>query len=1475
GNKEKMPSLSSKKMRDGKKAQQKDHGEKKVYQADDSDEEVYDNEFEDSTGNPLEFTKGLVSVKKCNEGSILKLKCTVNKQDMKAMWYKDEKRLEQNERITQISKDLTHILEIQNVSQSDAGEYRVKIENLELTSKVTVKDVPLAFQQELVMEDSLKEGLNLNLRCSMNKLHTVPTWYKDGKPLEQNKRITQTSEGLSHILEIQNVYLQDSGVYTVKIESLSSTSKVTILEKPLAVTLSLQKTKKVEEGKDVQMKCIVSKPNQKAKWTFNGKVIKNMETRILVESSEMVHQLTIKNVTMDDAGEYCLEIEDLQEKTFLEVCDDTENEDIGGARGNSSPIFNSSSRPDEIGEYVRLKDTSHVNENATHDYVNIAGQDDTVGSNEQMAKQNSLTTSKSKTKFGHSLTLKETQRSSKTVSCGNEDGKFNDDSHSLTLNPSTGVCQLKKNRSAAVPASKNLLIPEKGHGLHTASVQTVQQSSSKIVKGKPMVNLCGKDQGDSSQSDDESNPHSSNEDPDVDELTASFKSRLKLNDSDADSAGSLPQTDDQQIAGQHGASGQADSEQLHVRVKFSGDTLRPVPLSFEKHMKYHYLLNHEKCFTNVANDLKKEKQIDISVKSGILHIYQGQKYERRYCIETVMDFIFRHTENIVVNGWPSLGVDIEKAEKELLSSKLGKLKEIYVRRYKGKMHVAYGSSLSMKVDQDVSKAFKKFLFANKGNISKTCDLPYILHRILKNTDWKKQFEDKYPNVQVEWEPDDDEDVVKVVFSGNKEKVLEAMKWFEKNIVGEYCCCSEEMKKIPELDLFSQPEDVVLEMFRGEIGEKRRKYCLRKTLLHDTGINQLIPDWNKSKYAVVQVDEDKIIVKGLEKYVQELKGTIEAMIKSKNKQNMSETDCFLECDRRFLNLIEEKGVLKDLSDKKQIQYRLVEKGIFYRGEVSNFSKFDDELKKMKKEYTTHYVDIHVSKEMDRTKVSEILHKTKENYDGHIKIDENKDTTPGNYQTATVLGPILKDDLQDCLYTRWCLKTCTVTLAEKLSDLSSADLVFVPVDENSKSDFSQSVKKIAVPIPKYKKMEGKTLIDQMEKYFDSKLSDEACISVCIKSSPINEWSRCKYVKPILYSLKQWAEKSKGPRKDIVLCCWDKDAFDCCFKYCHDAFKTKCETVKPINKDLYRDDFAVKVRKGGIVDFAVDVIVNTTRDDLKLNSGAVSSTILKSAGPELQNVVNKKRPNGINYGEILETEAFKLENAEVILHGALEEYNNDAKKLQKLEEFVHSCLVHADSRQYSSIALPAIGTGKLGYNESQVAATMFKAAKKFFRDHHPSALRCVMFIIYGKDIECLKAFEKEEKLWNQYLIWQSRAVVYEGVRVQPNQGSILDTTTDAVIYFWDDGVIHGSVTTRSNTVLAACGRDVFDTVSKKMRSKEANLILQKAENIKVDIFFMRCQNSPDEISKATREGLLKADKCKNITSICIGFDKSRMYT
>ena len=68
-----------------------------------------------------------------------------------------------------------------------------------------------------------------------------------------------------------------------------------------------------------------------------------------------------------------------------------------------------------------------------------------------------------------------------------------------------------------------------------------------------------------------------------------------------------------------------------------------------------------------------------------------------------------------------------------------------------------------------------------------------------------------------------------------------------------------------------------------------------------------------------------------------------------------------------------------------------------------------------------------------------------------------------------------------------------------------------------------------------------------------------------------------------------------------------------------------------------------------------MNTTGSDLVLSSGAVSNTILNSAGPELQNEVKRKKPKGIKYGEIVETSAYNLTKAKSILHGALDQYRN----------------------------------------------------------------------------------------------------------------------------------------------------------------------------------------------------------------------------
>lgn len=62
-----------------------------------------------------------------------------------------------------------------------------------------------------------------------------------------------------------------------------------------------------------------------------------------------------------------------------------------------------------------------------------------------------------------------------------------------------------------------------------------------------------------------------------------------------------------------------------------------------------------------------------------------------------------------------------------------------------------------------------------------------------------------------------------------------------------------------------------------------------------------------------------------------------------------------------------------------------------------------------------------------------------------------------------------------------------------------------------------------------------------------------------------------------------------------------------------------------------------------------MNTTAKNLDLKNGAVSASLLKAAGPELQQEVSGKYPNGIKDGEIAVTSGQKL-GCDLILHSSM---------------------------------------------------------------------------------------------------------------------------------------------------------------------------------------------------------------------------------
>ncbi|PVD29526.1 hypothetical protein C0Q70_08777 [Pomacea canaliculata] len=129
-------------------------------------------------------------------------------------------------------------------------------------------------------------------------------------------------------------------------------------------------------------------------------------------------------------------------------------------------------------------------------------------------------------------------------------------------------------------------------------------------------------------------------------------------------------------------------------------------------------------------------------------------------------------------------------------------------------------------------------------------------------------------------------------------------------------------------------------------------------------------------------------------------------------------------------------------------------------------------------------------------------------------------------------------------------------------------------------------------------------------------------------------------------------------------------------------------------------------------VDVIVNSAAASLSLNKGAISSSIATAAGPDLQKECHLKYPKGIAEGD--------MASAGVS---------------------VEMCLKEASIHQFSTIAIPALGTGNLGFPRDVVARTMLTTVSRFPQKFPNTSLKEVRVVLF-KDPETMQAFRTEQK-------------------------------------------------------------------------------------------------------------------------------------
>ncbi|XP_017810696.1 protein mono-ADP-ribosyltransferase PARP15 isoform X3 [Papio anubis] len=166
----------------------------------------------------------------------------------------------------------------------------------------------------------------------------------------------------------------------------------------------------------------------------------------------------------------------------------------------------------------------------------------------------------------------------------------------------------------------------------------------------------------------------------------------------------------------------------------------------------------------------------------------------------------------------------------------------------------------------------------------------------------------------------------------------------------------------------------------------------------------------------------------------------------------------------------------------------------------------------------------------------------------------------------------------------------------------------------------------------------------------------------------------------------------------------------------------SARPISKPLQEvhflvytnDDEGRQVATGNIIAEQVDVIVNSTTRTFNLKSG-VSKAILEGAGQAVENecAVLAAQP----HGDFIITQGGRLK-CKIIIHVVGE---NDVRKT------VTSVLEECEQRKYTSVSLPAIGTGNAGKNPTTVADNIIDAIVDFSLQRSTPSLKTVKVVIF----------------------------------------------------------------------------------------------------------------------------------------------------
>lgn len=155
----------------------------------------------------------------------------------------------------------------------------------------------------------------------------------------------------------------------------------------------------------------------------------------------------------------------------------------------------------------------------------------------------------------------------------------------------------------------------------------------------------------------------------------------------------------------------------------------------------------------------------------------------------------------------------------------------------------------------------------------------------------------------------------------------------------------------------------------------------------------------------------------------------------------------------------------------------------------------------------------------------------------------------------------------------------------------------------------------------------------------------------------------------------------------------------------------------------DATVEFVHGDIAEESVDAIINSAGTSLRMGTG-VAGALKRDGGEELHSEALETGP--VSLGEAAVTDAYTL-NAEYVIHAASMPHYGDGKSTREsIRNAVRNALDAAESRECTSVAIPAVGCGLGGVSLTTGAVTILSVLNEYPFEN----IQTVRFVLYSDE-------------------------------------------------------------------------------------------------------------------------------------------------